>query len=94
MSAEEQARSEAELLEMARDAFALGACRRGLTIINLVLRRNPASQEAWSIKGQFLDHLGFANALMITMQEAARRTGTGQAEGGPVRPKRWWQFWK
>src|SRR5438874_2705734 len=51
LSPEEQARSEAELLQAARVGFALGACRRGLTIVNLVLRRNPASREAWSIKG-------------------------------------------
>lgn len=59
LSAEEQACTEAELLQAAREDFALGTCRRGLTIVNHVLRRNPRSTEAWSIKGQFLEHLGF-----------------------------------
>src|SRR5437764_1468054 len=47
------------LLQKARECFALGTCRRGLTIINFVLQRNPQCQEAWSIKGQFLGYLGF-----------------------------------
>jgi hypothetical protein len=94
LSSDEQARPEAALLQTARDCFALGTCRRGLTIVNLVLRRNPASREAWSIKGQFLGHLRFTGALRTTMQEAARRTGAGQAEGGRTRDKRRWQFWK
>ena len=45
------------LLAWARDAFALGTCRRGLTIVNYVLRRSPHCEEASSIKGQFIEHL-------------------------------------
>jgi hypothetical protein len=74
VSSAEQALTENELLSQAREAFALGTCRRGLTIINHVLRRNPACEEAWSTKGQFLEYLGFQRALKTTMQEAVRRT--------------------
>jgi hypothetical protein len=77
LTPEERAASEAQQLQSARQAFATGACRRGLTIVNLVLQRNRRSQEAWDIKGQFLEHLGFRAAL-----ETLRRL---------KRP--WWQFW-
>src|SRR5262245_13729215 len=53
LSKEDVARSDAELLEIARAEFARGTCRRGLTLVNHVLRRNPLSGESWSIKGQF-----------------------------------------
>jgi hypothetical protein len=74
MSTEEQALTDEALLQLARACFALGTCRRGLTIVNHVLRRNPQSGEAWSIKGQFLGHLGFHVALKTVMQEAVRHT--------------------
>ncbi len=77
LSAEEQARSEPQLLRDAREAFAIGACRRGLTIVNLVLRRNRRSKEAWSIKSQFMEHLGFRQAHATVIRFS----------------KRWWQFW-
>jgi hypothetical protein len=70
----ERSASDEALLQAARDDFALGTCRRGLTLVNFVLARNPRNGEAWSIKGQFLQHLGFAVALKITMQEAVRQT--------------------
>jgi hypothetical protein len=72
LPAAERGQSDEVLLESARAAFALGTCRRGLTLVNFVLRRNPQSGEAWSIKGQFLDYLGFRVALKIVMQEAVR----------------------
>jgi hypothetical protein len=78
LSAEEQGRPEAQQLREARDAFALGACRRGLTIVNFVLRRNHKSQEAWSIKSQFMEHLGFRNACAAVVRQS----------------KPWWHLWK
>lgn len=88
---EEAIRSDDVLLESAREDFARGTCRRGLTLVNHVLRRNPRSTEAWLIKAQFFEHLGFRNALKAATQEAARLTGGG----GPAdRDKRWWEFWK
>jgi hypothetical protein len=76
MAASEEALPDEALLLVARDAFALGACRRGLTIVNFVLQRNPKCAEAWSIKGQFLQYLGFRLALKIVMQEAVRQTSS------------------
>src|SRR5262249_13865367 len=58
LSAVQAAQPEAELLRVAREEFARGTCRRGLTLVNHVLRRNPRSGEAWSIKGQFFEYLG------------------------------------
>lgn len=77
LTSKEQAASEAEQLQAARQAFAIGACRRGLTIVNLVLRRNRRSQEAWDIKAQFLERLGF-HAALETLSRLKRP---------------WWQFW-
>jgi hypothetical protein len=94
LSAEEASRPDEALLLAARQYFARGTCRRGLTLVNYVLRRNPRSGEAWSIKGQFFEQLGFRRALKAAMQEAVR---LGDAEEtSPDRPtgKRWWQFWK
>jgi hypothetical protein len=94
LSPEEAVRSEEDLLRMAREDFARGTCRRGLTLVNHVLRRNPESKEAWSIKGQFFQYLGFPHALKAAMQEAVRLQGgegAGPDQGGG---KRWWQFWK
>jgi hypothetical protein len=91
LNAVDAARPDAELLEAAREDFARGTCRRGLTLVNHVLRRNPKSGEAWSIKGQFFQHLGFQRALKAAMQEAVRlKVATSGQAGG----KRWWQFWK
>jgi hypothetical protein len=78
LSAEEQARTEAQQIRDARDAFAVGACRRGLTIVNLILRRNRKCQEAWSIKSQFMEHLGFHNAQAAVVRQS----------------KPWWHVWK
>ncbi len=50
-------RPDAELLALAREAFAIGTCRRGLTITNYVLQRNPANAEANKIRSDFGDHL-------------------------------------
>ena len=49
--------SDDALLALAREAFALGTCRRGLTIANYVLQRNTHCQEATQIKVQFVEHL-------------------------------------
>jgi hypothetical protein len=49
--------SDDALLVLAREAFALGTCRRGLTIANYVLRRNTHCREAQQIKAQFVEHL-------------------------------------
>jgi hypothetical protein len=49
--------SEESLLQIARDCFAVGTCRRGLTIVNYVLRSHPRSSEASSIKTQFIEFL-------------------------------------
>ncbi len=93
LSAEEAARPDKELLEVAREEFARGTCRRGLTLVNHVLRRNPRSKEAWSIKGQFFEHLGFRRALKAATQEAVRVRAEATGPGGTGR-RRWWQFWK
>ena len=77
LSAKEQARPESEQLQAARKAFAEGACRRGLTITNFVLRRNRKAQEAWTIKREFLEHLGFSTACAKLLRLN--------------RP--WWRFW-
>ena len=53
----ELAASEEDVLQLARDCFALGTCRRGLTIVNYVLRNNPRSNEALSIRTQFVEFL-------------------------------------
>lgn len=45
------------LLELAREALALGTCRRAITITNYVLQRNGRSEEARQIKKDFIDHL-------------------------------------
>jgi hypothetical protein len=79
----QRALSDDQLLMQARDAFVLGTCRLGLTIVNFVLQRNPQQSEAWSIKGQFLEYLGFQEALKTAMQEAVRVT----------KKRPWWQFW-
>jgi hypothetical protein len=76
ITAADEALPDDALLLKARDAFELGACRRGLTIVNFVLERNAKCAEAWSIKGQFLQYLGFRVALKIVMQEAVRQTGS------------------
>jgi hypothetical protein len=62
-----------DLLAMAREDFARGTCRRGLTLVNHVLQRNPASREAWLIKGQFFEYLGFHRASDAAQAEAVRR---------------------
>ncbi len=79
---------------MAREEFARGTCRRGLTLVNHVLQRNPLSAEAWSIKGQFFEYLGYQRALKAAMQEAVQMKG--EAEAGPQHTPRkcWWEFWK
>ncbi len=92
--AEEAGRSDEDLLRSAREDFALGTCRRGLTLVNHVLRRNPKSGEAWSIKGQFFEHLGFRRALKAAMQEAVRFTSAGGSGPDQAEGKRWWEFWK
>jgi hypothetical protein len=76
LSAAEAAQPEEALLLAAREEFARGTCRRGLTLVNHVLRRNPRSGEAWSIKGQFFEHLGYRHALKAAMQEAVRLKGS------------------
>jgi hypothetical protein len=94
LSPEQAARPDEELLQVAREDFARGTCRRGLTLVNHVLRRNPGSGEAWSIKGQFFEHLGFRRALQAAMQEAVRLSGSQASRPGQVGHKYWWQFWK
>jgi hypothetical protein len=94
LTAEEAGQPDDVLLLAAWEDFARGTCRRGLTLVNHVLRRNPKSGEAWSIKGQFSEHLGYRRALKAAMQEVVRlksvtTTGTEQTGG-----KRWWEFWK
>jgi hypothetical protein len=49
--------SDEALLELAREAFAIGTCRRGLTITNFVLQRNAVNEEAASIKTRFIEQL-------------------------------------
>jgi hypothetical protein len=94
LSAEDSVRTDEEVLLMAREDFARGTCRRGLTLVNHVLQRNPRSAEAWSIKGQFFEHLGFQRALKAAMQEAVRLQGSERARPHEKAAKRWWQFWK
>jgi hypothetical protein len=94
LSAEDAGRPDGDLLLQAREDFARGTCRRGLTLVNHVLRRNPRSEEAWSIKGQFFEHLGFRRALKAAMQEAVRLKGAGGAIPDQARTRRWWEFWK
>ena len=91
MGADEAERSDEELLLAARADFARGTCRRALTLVNHVLRRNPRSGEAWSIKGQFFEYLGYRVALKAAMQEAVRLKDAPATDPGG---KRWWQFWK
>jgi hypothetical protein len=50
-------RPDDELLQLARDHFALGTCRLGLTIANFVLQRDPSNGDARSLKAQFVEHL-------------------------------------
>jgi hypothetical protein len=94
LRAEEAVRPDEELLQVAREEFARGTCRRGLTLVNHVLRRNPQSGEAWSIKGQFFEYLGFRRALKAAMREAVRLQGSAGAGPDQADGKRWWQFWK
>jgi predicted RNA-binding Zn-ribbon protein involved in translation (DUF1610 family) len=94
LGAQEQTQSDEVLLEFARIGFQRGACRRGLTIVNFVLQRNPRSKEAWSIKGQFLEYLGFKQALKTVMQEAVRQASKGETRPDQRLGKRWWEFWK
>jgi len=94
LSAEEAERPDEELLNAAREDFARGTCRRGLTIVNHVLRRNPKSGEAWSIKGQFFQHLGYLHALKAAMGEAVRFKELGVSGSEKSGGRRWWQFWK
>jgi hypothetical protein len=94
LSAAEAAQPDEELLEAALAEFAGGTCRRGLTLVNHVLQRNPRSAEAWSIKGQFFEHLGYRRALKAAMQEAVRLKGSGETGPDQTSGKRWWQFWK
>jgi hypothetical protein len=94
LSPEEAGRTDDELLHAAREDFARGTCRRALTFVNHVLRRNPKSGEAWSIKGQFFEYLGFRRALKAAMQEAVRLKGTEGTTPDEGGSKRWWQFWK
>lgn len=74
LSVEDRAKSDDELLAAARREIALGTSRRGLTIVNFVLQRNPKSGEAWSVKGQFLHYVRFLQSLKTVMQEAVRQT--------------------
>jgi alkyl sulfatase BDS1-like metallo-beta-lactamase superfamily hydrolase len=94
LNAADAARPDEELLQAAREDFARGTCRRALTLVNHVLRRNARSEEAWSMKGQFFEHLGFRRTLKAAMQEAVRLKGAGAAEPDQVHGNRWWQFWK
>jgi Alkyl sulfatase dimerisation len=87
LTAEEIARSNEALLQSARVDFAEGTCRRGLTLVNLVLRRNPASSEACTIKAQFFEHLGYRTAMKAALQQVIQQEESARA----VRP--WWQFW-
>ncbi len=92
LSPDETGRTDEELLQVARSEFARGTCRRGLTLVNHVLQRNPKSGEAWSIKGQFFEYLGFRRALKAAMQEAVRLQGSegsgpSQARPGPGEPR-------
>lgn len=57
LPASQREMSDDALLALAREAFALGTCRRGLTIANYVLQRNTHCQEATQIKVQFVEHL-------------------------------------
>jgi hypothetical protein len=63
-------------------------------LVNHVLRRNHKSGEAWSIKGQFFQHLGYGRALKAAMQEAVRLKNAGGAAPDQAGGKRWWEFWK
>src|SRR5262245_19119262 len=94
LSAADAGRTDEELLQTAREELARGTCRRGLTLVNHVLRRNPRSEEAWSIKGQFFEYLGFRRALKAAMQEAVWLKGSGETRRDKGKGKRWWQFWK
>lgn len=75
LSRAEASGSDQALLLAAAAEFAQGTCRRGLTLLNHILQRNPRSAEAWSMKGQFFEYLGFQTALKAAMQEAVRLTG-------------------
>jgi hypothetical protein len=94
LSAVEAGRPDEDLLSSAREDFARGTCRRGLTLANHVLRRNPKSGEAWSIKGQFFQHLGYRRALKAAMEEAVRLKDAGRAAPDQAGGKHWWEFWK
>jgi hypothetical protein len=94
LSAAQAGLTDEELLQAARDDFARGTCRRGLTLVNHVLQRNARSGEAWSIKGQFFEYLGFRRALKAAMQEAVRLKGSEGARPDQAGGKHWWQFWK
>ncbi len=89
LSDAELARPDRQQLDDARQAFARGTCRRGLTLVNLVLRRNPRSEEAWKIKAKLMEHLGFKNVYAAVIAEAERR-----CREQDTRDKPWWQFWK
>jgi len=77
ISGEEQEQTDEALLKLAREAFALGAYRRGLTLVNFILGRTPDQREAWSIKGTFFETLGFRVALKTAQREAVRQTRPG-----------------
>lgn len=94
LSPEEFVRSDDDLLQSAQDDFARGTCRRALTLVNYVLQRNPRSGDAWSIKGQFFEYLGFQRALKAAMQEAVRLKDAEAAHPRQAGRRRWWEFWK
>lgn len=56
LSDRERDPSNVALLELAREAFAIGTCRRALTITNLLVQRGTCD-EAATIKAQFIEHL-------------------------------------
>ena len=94
LCAADAARSDVELLEAAREDFTRGTCRRALTLVNHVLRRNPDSGVAWSMKEQFFEHLGFQRAQKAAMQEAVRLKSACAVEANQTGDKGWWQFWR
>lgn len=60
---EEMMKGDEELMEQVRREFLRGTCRRGLSIANYILRRNPQCAGARRVWGDFVEHLDETGAF-------------------------------
>lgn len=69
---EDMARSDDELMEQVRYEFSRGTCRRGLSIANYVLRRNPQHSGARRVRADFVEHLDANGAFSPPLSPEAK----------------------